>query len=153
VKVYVVYDTRYGNTNRVAEAIVKGIKEIGQVEAVLMKPEQTEPAELLDCDFLLIGSPNHYGGPTKDIKGFIDGLGKIGLEGKPGALFDTYLGAGFYEKAVKRMEKRINEKVPGLKLMLPGLSILVEKSKGPIVEGELPRCREFGRKIADQLEI
>jgi len=153
VKVYVVYDTRYGNTKRVAETIVEGIKEIGQVEAVLKKPGQAEPAELLDCDLILIGSPNHYGGPTKDIKGFIDELGRIGLEGKHGALFDTYLGAGFYEKAVKRMEKRINENVPGLELMVPSLSILVEKSRGPIVEGELPKCREFGRKIADQIRI
>jgi flavodoxin len=152
VKVCVVYNIRYGNTKRVAEAIVEGIKEIRQVEAVLEKPEQTEPAEMLDCDLILIGSPNHYGGPTKGIKEFIDGLGKIGLEGKHGAVFDTYLGAGFYEKAVKRMEKRISENVPGLKLMVPGLSILVEKSKGPIVEGELPKCREFGKKIANNLK-
>ena len=153
VKVCIVYDTRYGNTRRVAEAILEGVEEIGEVEAVLVRPEQTEPAEMLECDVILIGSPNHYGGPTREIKEFIDGLGKVGLEGRHGAVFDTYLGAGFYEKAVKGMEKRISEKVRGLKLMVPGLSILVERSKGPIVEGGLPRCREFGRRIADQLGI
>jgi hypothetical protein len=53
------------------------------------------------------------------------------------------------------MEKRIGEKVPGLKLITPGLSIEVKSSlsmKGPIAEGELPKCVDFGKKIATQLK-
>ena len=46
------------------------------------------------------------------------------------------------------MEKQIAEKLPGLKLAAPGLSIKVGGMKGPIVEGELPKAREFGAKIA-----
>ncbi|MFB0558508.1 MAG: flavodoxin family protein [Candidatus Bathyarchaeia archaeon] len=153
VKIFIVYDTRYGNTKRVAETIVEGINEIGRVEAVLKEPDQIEPEEVLDYDLILIGSPNHYGGPTRGIREFIDGLEEIGLEGKVGAVFDTYLGAGFFEKAAKRMEKRINEKAPGLKLIVPGLSVRVEKSRGPIAEGELPKCRDFGKKIVNQLKI
>ena len=153
VKVFVVYDTRHGNTKRVAEKIVEGINEIGIVDAVLKEPDQIEPVEVLDCDLILIGSPNHYGGPTRGIIEFIDGLERMGLEGRAGAVFDTYLGAGFFEKAAKRMEKRINEKAPGLKLIVPGLSVRVEKSRGPIAEGELPKCRDFGKKIANKLKI
>ena len=67
------------------------------------------------------------------------------------AVFDTYLG-GDFEKAVKKMEKRINEKIPRLKLIVPGLSIKVGGMNGPIVDGELPKCKEFGKKIADQLK-
>jgi len=51
------------------------------------------------------------------------------------------------------MEKRINEKVPGLKLIASGLSIKVVGMKGPIVEEELPECKEFGKKIARQMKI
>jgi len=67
------------------------------------------------------------------------------------AVFDTYLGKEF-EKAVKKMESRIREKVLGLKMAAPGLSIRVEEMKGPISEGELPKCREFGNKIATQMK-
>jgi hypothetical protein len=35
-----------------------------------------------------------------------------------------------------------------LKLATPGLSIRVEGMKGPITEGELPKGRDFGVKIA-----
>jgi hypothetical protein len=67
------------------------------------------------------------------------------------AVFDTYI-KGDFEKAVKKMEKRINEKVPELKLIAPGLSIKVQGMKGPILEEELPKCKEFGKKIATQLK-
>ena len=54
--------------------------------------------------------------------------------------------------ATKKMEKRPDEKVPPLRLMTSGLSIRVDDMKGPITEGELPKAREFGKKIATQLE-
>ena len=53
------------------------------------------------------------------------------------AVFDTYLG-GDFEKAVKKMEKRIGEKVLSLKLITSGLSIRVDEMKGPILDGEFP---------------
>ena len=33
-----------------------------------------------------------------------------------------------------------------------GLSIKVEGIKGPIVDGELPKCKDFGRRMANQVE-
>jgi hypothetical protein len=62
------------------------------------------------------------------------------------AVFDTYLG-GDFEKAVKKMEKRISEKIPGLELIAPGLSIKVGGMEGPIVDGELPKCNDLRRKL------
>ncbi|MBE0512634.1 FprA family A-type flavoprotein [Candidatus Bathyarchaeota archaeon] len=151
-KVIVIYESKYGNTKRVAETIIEGINEIERIEAVLKEPKHVESTELLDYDVILIGSPNHIGGPTRGIKKFIDKLGKIELEEKMGVVFDTYMGRDF-NKAVRKMEKRINEKVPGLKLITSGLSIKVGGMKGPIVEGEFPKCKEFGNKIARQMKI
>ena len=50
------------------------------------------------------------------------------------------------------MEKQIGEKAPGLKLLAPGLSIRVGGMKGPITQGELPKCKDFGVKIANLLK-
>lgn len=150
-KVIVVYETGYGNTKQVAETIIEGINEIERIEAVLKEPKHMEPTEVLDYDVILIGSPNHFGGPTRGIKKFIDKLGKLPLKEKTFAVFDTYI-KGDFEKAVKKMEKRINEKVLGLKQIAPGLSIKVQGMKGPILEEELPKCKDFGKKIANQLK-
>ncbi|MEM3028298.1 MAG: hypothetical protein QW220_06200, partial [Candidatus Bathyarchaeia archaeon] len=98
-------------------------------------------------DVILIGSPNHMGGSTRGIKGFIDKLGELGMEGKMFAVFDTYMGRDF-EKAVKKMEKRVKERNKGFKQIMPGLSIKVKGIKGPIMESEILKCKEFGRNIA-----
>lgn len=150
-KVIVVYETKYGNTKLVAEKIIEGMKEVGITEATLSEIKDFDFNKLANYDAILIGSPNHIGGPTRGIKKFIDKLGKLSLNEKSFAVFDTYLGKDF-EKAVKKMEKQINEKVPGLKMISPGLSIRVEGMKGPILEGELPKCIEFGKRIANLLK-
>ncbi len=121
------------------------------METAIGDIEEVDPERAADYDAILIGSPNHMGGPVRGIMKLIDKLGKLDLKAKWAAVFDTYLG-GDFEKAVKKMEKRINERVPRLKLVVPGLSIKVGGMKGPIVDGELPKCKEFGKKIANNLK-
>ncbi len=150
-KAIVIYESKYGNTKLVAEKIVEGMTEISGVEAVLRELKEVDQNQLTEFDAILVGSPNHIGSATRSIRKFIDKLGKLNLEGKLVAVFDTYLG-GDFEKAVRKMEKQISEKVPGLKLVAPGLSIRVEGMKGPIEEGELAKCSEFGAKITKQLK-
>jgi flavorubredoxin len=151
VKVIVIYESKYGNTKRVAETIIEGIKEVGEMETSIKELKEVDLKEVAEYDAILIGSPNPMGGPTRGIKGFIDKLGKLQLQGKVFAVFDTYLGKDF-EKAVKKMEKRISEKVPEMKQIAHGLSIKVHGIKGPIVKDEFSKCKEFGRKIANQLK-
>ncbi len=151
VKVFVVYDTKYGNTKLVAEKIVEGMREVEDIETAISDVEEVDLEKVADSEAILIGSPNHMGGPARTIRKFIDKLGKLDLKAKWVAVFDTYLG-GDFEKAVKKMEKRIGEKVPGMKLITSGLSIRVGGMKGPIVEAELPKCKDFGKKIANQLK-
>ena len=150
-KVIVVYESKYGNTKLVAETIIEGMREVSGIEPVLNELKELNLNQLIECDAIVAGSPNHIGNATSGIRKFIDKLGKLKLEGKLVAVFDTYLG-GDFEKAVKKMEKRISEKSPGLKLAAHGLSIRVEGMKGPIAEGELPKCKEFGVKIATQIK-
>ena len=150
-RVIVVYESKYGNTKRVAETIIEGMGESEGIETVLSELKKIDIEKILDYDVILIGSPNHWGGPTRGVKKFIDKLGKLSIKEKLYAVFDTYLGKDF-EKAVKKMEKRIDERVPGLKQIAPGLSIRVQGMKGPILEVELPKCREFGSRIASQIK-
>ena len=146
-----VYESKYGNTRLVAEKIAEGMREVSGIETALSELKRVNKKQLADFDAILIGSPNHFGSATGSIKKFIKELGKLNLAGKAVAVFDTYLSKDF-EKAVKKMEKQIGEKAPGLKLLTPGLSIRVDGMKGPITEGELPRCKDFGIKIATQLK-
>ncbi|MFC2012673.1 flavodoxin family protein [Chloroflexota bacterium] len=147
----IIYESNYGNTRLVAEKIVEGLKEIPGIEPALQELKEVDRTRLAGYDAILIGSPNHIGRATGGISKFITGLGKLNLTGKAAAVFDTYLGRDF-EKAVKKMEKQLTGKAPGLKLIAPGLSVRVDGMKGPISDGELPRCQEFGVTIANLIK-
>jgi len=150
-KVLVVYESQYGNTKVVAEAIVDGMRGASGIETVLSEVKGVVLDQLTNFDAILVGSPNHMGGATRSIRKFIDKLGKLNLAGKLAAVFDTYLG-GDFEKAVREMERQLGQKVPALRLAAPGLSVRVEGMKGPVAEGELPKCKEFGVRIAAQIK-
>jgi flavodoxin len=149
-KVILVYESKWGNTKLVAETIADGMREGSGIEILLNELQEVDLNLLADFDAILIGSPNHIGNATRGIRKFIDKLGKAKLGGKLIAVFDTYMGKD-YEKAVKKMEKQISEKAPDLELVAPGLSIRVDGMKGPITEGELPKCKEFGAALAAQV--
>ncbi|MCX6649027.1 MAG: flavodoxin domain-containing protein [Candidatus Bathyarchaeota archaeon] len=151
MKVFVVYDSKHGNTKLVAERIVEGIREVGGLETAIADVKRVHLEDVVDSDAVLIGSPNHFDGPARGIDAFIDKLGKIEKKVKWVAVFDTHLAED--KGAHTKMEQRIGEKVPDLKLITPSLSVKVEGIKGPISEGELPRCVDFGREIATQLKM
>ncbi len=149
-KAMIIYDSKYGNTRLVAETIAEAMEEGSEVEATVRDVKAVDLTQVAESDAILIGSPNHIGKATRRIRKFIDGLGEADLKIKLAAVFDTYIGKDF-EKAVKKMEEQIASKVPDLKIAAPGLSIRVTGMKGPVAEEELPKCREFGSKIANEI--
>jgi len=152
VKIFIVYDTMYGNTRLVAENIMEGMKEIEGTEIAIRDIEKVDLGDVADSDAVLIGGPNHWGGPTRIIMKLIDNLGKIDLKAKWMAVFDTYLGSEF-KKTTMKMEKRIGEKIPGVTIIASGLSVKVKEMRGPIDEGELSKCRDFGMIVANHLKV
>lgn len=147
-----VYESQYGNTQRVAETIVEGMRDAGRIETYLSNVKDVNVDTIANYDAILLGGPNHAGGPMKSIKKFIDQLTNLPLDGKQFAVFDTYMGKDV-ETAVTKMEQRIHEKAPALQMLARGLSIRVERMKGPIADGELPKCKEFGAAIAATLKL
>ncbi len=148
--VIVIYESKYGNTRLAAEAIMEGMGQVPETETTLNEIKEVDLNRLIEYDAVLLGSPNHIGSATRGIRKFIDSLGNLDLKGNI-AVFDTYMAKDF-EKAVKKMERQLTKKVPGLKLLAPGLSIRVAGMKGPIKADELPKCKDFGVKIATLLK-
>jgi flavodoxin len=149
-KVIVVYESKYGNTKMVAEKIAQGLGTGKGIKADVFELKDVKLERVPDYDVILIGSPNHMGRQTRGIKKFIDKLGKLKLKNKSAAVFDT-CGPKSFEQAVKKMESQLTKVAPGLRLISPGLSILVQGMRGPIVEEDMPKCEDFGKKIAAQL--
>ena len=84
MKTLVIYDSMYGNTEKIAGAIGAAIS--GEVKIVRVA-EVTLP-ELESIDLLIIGSPTQGGKPTKPIQEFLNKLTET-IKGMNVAAFDT----------------------------------------------------------------
>jgi len=147
MKALIVFDTKHGNTQKVAELIADGINSVEGNETEVLNVNDFDLNEGKTYDLLIIGSPNHVGSHVKSIKKFIKNLSSANVKASSFAAFDTYMSKDF-EKAVKKMEKQISENFPNSTMALPGLSIKVGGMKGPIVEEDLSKCKEYGIKLA-----
>lgn len=147
-KVVIIYDTVYGNTARAAEAIGDGMKEAG-LEVELRHVKDVKPEDVTAFDVIIMGSPTHAGDMSEGMRSFVTGLKGLTLEGKKGAAFDTRY-PGEEVGAAAAIESSMTQL--GIDVVVPGSPVRVKGGKGPIAEGELPKCKEFGRAIARKIE-
>ena len=148
-KVIIVYESVYGNTKKIAEAISEGINNIEGVDCVVKKTGEIHTDDLCDYDAILFGCPNHNQGPALNLVKFIDRAAIVHLKAKIGAAFDTYTG-GNKDVAVTKLETKIQEKLPGVSLE-GRLSAKVTGRKGPLADDEESRALDFGTQFAKRL--
>ncbi len=152
MEVLVIYDSKYGNTKIVAENILEGIKQVEGIDAAICCAKEVDPQIIAGYDGLIIGAPNHMASPSRTMKKFVAKLAELNLNTKSVAIFGTYSGrVRITDRAVKKMEKIVEKTLPNMKLLSPTLSVRVKGVTGPVVDGELPKCQDFGRRVGKQL--
>ncbi len=96
-EILVVYTTLRGNTGRMVEPVLEGIRE-GGVAARALPVEQVTMADLRAADGIIVGSPTRYGGVDWQIKRLFDVTASEGypgpLDGKVGGAFTSGSRAG-----------------------------------------------------------
>ena len=85
MKAFIIDDSVYGNTEKIAQAIGDGLT--GEVKVV--RVGEANPSELKTCDLLILGSPVHGGRATPALDEFIKKLPADSLQGMSVAAFDT----------------------------------------------------------------
>ncbi len=154
MKVFVIYDSKYGNTKLVAMKIVEGLNQAGGFDVAVEYVKDADPQKIAGYDALVIGAPNHMGRPSWTMRKFVDSLATINLTARLFAVFDTYFQREkYYQKAMKKLERQVNERLPSLEELTPGLSVRVKGVNGPVAEGELAKAKEFGERIAAKLKV
>ena len=157
MKGIVIYDTSYGNTKKVGETIADTLKESG-MEVDLFYVKDVKKLSGKDYDFIILGSPTKFGTMSFTFKRF---LGKVKSEqwvNKPFAAFDTENPENVEQSRVKNKEwsaaEKIAEKLKEKKMnqLLPVLKALVLGQKGPLVDGEVNRTRDYARELATKLK-
>lgn len=143
MKGLVIYDSKYGNTEKVAQAIYEVLDKGEGVR--LSKVDQATPQAIPKTDLLIIGGPTHAWRPSKPIRAFLKELKSQDLSGVQAAAFDTGFSSRFSGSAAKKIEKKL--KRAGCIIIAPATRFLVKDTEGPLEKGELDKAREWAKKI------
>jgi flavodoxin I len=148
MKALVVYDSVYGNTERIARAIADAITPSGEVK--ILRAGEMNTSELASIDLLIIGTPVHGGRPMPAVQDFLSKMAQQSLKGVKVAAFDTRVTSRFakiFGNAAGRIAGQLTKK--GGVLIVPPEGFFVTGTKGPLKEGELERAANWARGISE----
>jgi flavodoxin len=154
IKALIIYESRFGNTEKVARAIGEAITSFG--EAKVVKAGEANPSELSSVDFLIVASPTHAVRATPAVKEFLKKTPANALENVGVAAFYTRFSAkdkgigvrillGIFRYATGRIMNSLESK--GGHLGAGPMGFLVEESEGPLKKGELERAAIWAKEI------
>jgi len=144
-RVVVIYNTRFGNTERLAYALAEGLEEQG-VEVNCVKVDAVDVNKLAEYDLIIVGGPTHAFGISKPMKDFIEKLKNVDLRGKKAFAFDTELKSWIAGSAAKGIEKHLERL--GMTVVKPHSSAIVKGIEGPLEKGIEEKYKQIGAELA-----
>ncbi len=144
-KLLVVYHSQSGNTERMAQAVIRGAR-IDGVELRVKDALEAGPEDLLWCDGLLLGTPENFGYMSGALKYFLDRVYYPCLERVEGLPYPLFVRAGNDGSGAVSSVERI---VSGLALRAIQPPLVIA---GEFDEARLAECEELGMTLAAGLE-
>ena len=143
----VIYDSKFGNTETIAQAIGRGLSALGDVRVM-----STGEATLMERpDLLLVGSPTQNRGTSPGLRAFVEALPEA-LRGVPAALFDTrYRGATWLMGSAAAKAAKAIRKAGGDLVAEPESFFVVRKGpmeRQTLESGEIERAEQWAAAVA-----
>lgn len=149
----VIYDTKFGNTEKVARALTCGLEQEG-VKVDCAKVDEVDVDMQIDYDFVAIGGPTHMTSMSKPMKAFLEELKTVDMSGKTGFCFDTRVQSRLNRFDLNSAAKRIENKMKKMKVKIikPRKSVLVEGREGPLETGAQQTFEQLGKELAGLIQ-
>lgn len=156
MRILIVYDSVYGNTEKIAFAIREAVA--GHDER-LMRASELNVHDLEGAGMVFFGTPTHGGRYTEEFKELLERLPEGSLTGFSAAVFDTSMpeeGQGFI---TKRVVKFFGHAAPKLAealekkgaRVISAETFMVQAKEGPIMAGETERAKAWAEGIVGKL--
>ena len=145
-KALVVYDTVYGNTEKIAKALAAGL-ESGGAKVDVVKVDAVKYDELGEFDLLCVGSPTHAWNASKPMKEFLDRLNSAeGVKDKKAFAFDTKVKSRLAGDAAAKIESKLKDL--DLTIARHSESAVVKGREGPLEENAEEKFKQIGAELA-----
>jgi flavodoxin len=147
----VVYDSQYGNTERIGQAIANTLRAFGQAQAV--RVDLAHQVSFEEVGLLILGCPTQGFRPTPAMQSFLSNLSLQSMRSLPVACFDTrFRGVLWKSSAAPWMARQL--RAMGVEPIVPPESFFVKamKKEGPLLAGEVERTASWARMLFNKVE-
>jgi flavodoxin I len=149
MKTLIIYDSYFGNTEKIAQAIAQPYGE----SAIAVRVADVKPEHFDGLELLVVGSPTRKFQPSEPISKFLKELDKSKVQNVKVAAFDTRIDLPTIKSKVFRFVVKTGgfaaktialglQKKGGKQILAPE-GFLVTDEKGPLKEGELDRAGQW----------
>lgn len=145
MKAAVVYDSKFGNTEKIARAIAASLAAYGTVELVFV--DDLYRLNLAGLDLLVIGGPTHALGLSHTLHSALRALVRRGVKGLAVATFDTRFAIPRFFSGSAAAEAARMLRRAGCRIVAPPRSFLVRAGGGPLATGEEERAAEWAHGL------
>jgi flavorubredoxin len=142
-KVLIVYATRTGETQNIADLIAEGIRFAGHEAQAASVKEIKNEADLNGYDGYVFGSATYHGEMLQGMKTFLFLAEKADLQDKVGGAFGSFGWSGEANDRIFETMKHI------LKMDLVGDTLRLKSSS---LDGGMQMAQDYGRAVAKKLE-
>jgi flavodoxin len=139
----VIFDSTWGNTEKIAQAVASGIG--GNTKA--LRVGAAGEVDLAHVDLLVLGSPILGGRPSPAMQAFVNAVSTGAANKLRVATFDTRLVARFakiFGFAALRMADSLKKKGYDVRA---SEGFFVRGRSGPLADGEVERATQWGRGL------
>jgi flavodoxin len=149
----VLYESKYGNTEKVAEAIALALQESMATRLAAVGEIDDCATALQGVSLLVVGGPTHRHGVSAILRETLACLGTHALDGVRVATFDTRLHGPriVTGSAAVRLARVLRRH--GAWVVVPPASFLVEGGEGPLDTGEVEHARSFAHEVLEALGV
>lgn len=153
IEALVIFDTKFGNTRKMAVDLARGMKKNG-ANVDCLEVREVDVNKLNKYDFLAVGGPTHMLSISGKMKEFLEKLKTVDIEGKKGFCFDTRVKSRFNTFDLNGAAKRIEKKLKKMKVEMikPHKSAIVEGREGPLEEGTEEKFEKIGAELAKYIQ-
>ena len=143
----ILYDSKFGNTERIAETIALAFQEAVPTRLCAVENVPDLAAALADVDVLVVGGPTQMHGVSAGLRHMVESLSDGSLKDVRTATFDTRLhGMKLVTgSAAVRLERLLRRR--GAWLVVPPASFIVESSEGPLQPGEVEHANAWAAEV------
>jgi flavorubredoxin len=129
VKAIVLFDTLFGNTEKIANSFAKGLRDAG-IGADCISIITANIDKIASYDFIAVGAPTQFETASRPMKEFLERMKNVDLKRKYGFAFDTRLDDIMAGSAAEYIEKKLA--IYGLEILRPYKSATVvwQEKKG-----------------------